>query len=150
MALLGALPVLTRIHRKRRRWLAADRGRKEEKLRSHERHHARRLREPLIPADADTDAGITRVPDPKAAVTRGEVVLLLIAGAVRNVRLAVDAERVTVGIEDGDGIEVRATGALEEADRQHHFELARHTREVLHRGILGELVREREMAHVLL
>ena len=69
----------------------------------------------------------------KPGVAGAEVVLLLVARAVRNVRLAIDAEHAAIRIEDRDRVEVRMPGALEEADRQHHAELARDRLEVRER-----------------
>ena len=56
--------------------LGADRGRVEQELRAHQRHGARRLREPLVPADADADRPEARRPDAKAGIARAEVELL--------------------------------------------------------------------------
>ena len=86
----------------------------------------------------------------KAGVARGEVVLLLVAGAVGNVRLAVDAEIAAVGIEDGDGVEVGPSRALEKADRQHHGKLACDAGKVPHRRVVRDRARQREVPHVLL
>ena len=122
VALLHALPVIaggdTRIV-----GLAADSGRVEEDFRAEQRHAARALREPLVPADAHADLGVAGVPHLEAGVARVEVVLLVVAGAVRDVALAVGAKVAAVGIDDGDAVEARAPGQLEEADRQHHLQL---------------------------
>ncbi len=121
MALLHALPVVARGDVRVVR-LAADGGRVEQQFGAHQRHAARGFGEPLIPADGHADLGVAGVPHLEAGVARVEVVLLVVAGAIRNVALAVDAEQLAVGIDDGDGIEAGASGQLEEADRQHHLQ----------------------------
>lgn len=139
MALLHTLPVIARADVGIVR-LAADGGRVEEDFRAHQRHAARAFREPLIPADADTDAGISGVPDLEAGIARIEVVLLVVAWAVRDMAFPINTEIAAVGIDDGDAVEARAAGALEEADRQHHLQLGSDLLEVLdgrifcHRG----------------
>nr|GFD11177.1 hypothetical protein [Tanacetum cinerariifolium] len=62
MALLHALPVIARADGLVVR-LAADGGRVEQNLGTEQRHAARRLRKPLVPADAHADFRVTRVPD---------------------------------------------------------------------------------------
>src|SRR5579862_6507863 len=150
MALLSSLPMLARVHRQRRRRLAADRGREEKQLCILERHDPRNLGEPLIPADADTDASESGAPDAESCIAGGEIALLLVAGAVRDVRLAVDAEVAAIRIENRDGIEISVAGALEETDRQHDAELARDRAEVPHGAALGERARQGKVAHILL
>src|SRR5690606_10288685 len=109
MALLDALPVITRGDARIMR-LAADGGRVEQQLGAHQRHAARAFGEPLVPADAHADLGVAGLPDLEAAVARIEVVLLVVAGAIRDVALAVDAEQAAVGVEDRDAVEARAAG----------------------------------------
>ena len=105
-----------------------------------QRHDARALGKPLIPADADAEPAVTRMPDPKPGVARAEIELLLIARAVRDMRLAVDAESPAVGIEHRQRIEIDIAGALEEADRQHHRELGRQGAEAAQqRAVIGAL-----------
>src|ERR1700681_4377768 len=143
MALLRALPVQSRIHRRRRRRLAADRGRIQQQLRAHQRHDARALGKTLIPADGGTDAPIAGIEYPKAGITGGEIELLLVARAVRDMRLAVDAEPPAIGIEHRQRIEIDIARALKEADRQYHLELRRQGAEAPQQGAvvgtLGEL-----------
>src|SRR6202040_861223 len=81
---------------------------------------------------------------------RGEVVLFLVARPIGDVRLAVHAEVRAVGIQDGDGIEIGGTRTLEEADRQHHPELARYRAKVSHGAILRGRAREPGVTRVLL
>ena len=47
----------------------------------------------------------------------------MVAGAIWDVALAVGTEVAAVCIDDGDAVEARAPGQLEEADRQHHLQL---------------------------
>src|SRR3546814_2883454 len=72
--------------------LVGDGGRIEQDLRAHQRHGARALRKPLVPADGGAQRAVARVPHPKAGVAGIEVVFFLVARPVGNVRLAIDAE----------------------------------------------------------
>src|SRR5262245_24358538 len=119
--------------------MPADRRRIEEHLRAKERRNACGLRIPLVPADEDADGGITRFPDLesvgftgalavviKMAIAGREVILFVIEGIVRNVHLAVDAEKRPVRIDDGGGIPVDARRLpLEEREDDHHLKLPR-------------------------
>ncbi len=135
MALLHALPMVAgrdaRIVR-----LAADGGRVEQQFCTHQRHAAGGLGEPLVPADGHADPGVAGVPYLEAGVARVEIVLLVVAGAVRDVALAVDAKQPAVGIDDGDGVEACPPGQLEEADRQHHLQFGGELLEMLDRRVL--------------
>src|SRR5690606_10907063 len=106
MTLHGALPMVARINAGVL-WLGADRGRVENQFGTHQRQCARCLREPLIPADADADAAVAGMPDAKTGIARRKELLLLIAGTVGDMRLAVDAEQTAVGVDDGDAVVVR-------------------------------------------
>ena len=116
--------------------LTADGSRIEQQLRAHQGHAARALGEPLIPANTHANPGIAGLPDLEAGVARVEVILLVITGAIRNMTLAVDAEVAAVGINDRDAVEARATGQLEEADRQHHCQLFSQRLKVLDRRVV--------------
>ncbi len=135
VALLDALPVVARGD-VRVMWLAADGGGVEQQFGAHQRHAARGLGEPLVPTDGHADPGVAGVPDLEAGIAGVEVVLLVVAGAVRDVALAVDAQQRAVGIDDGDGVEARAPGLLEEADRQNHRQLLGDLLEMLDRGVV--------------
>ena len=130
VALHHALPMPRRVPRRVRR-LAADRGRVQEHLGAEQRHAARRFGEPLVPADADADRAVPRVPHPESGVARREVVLLGVAGPVGDVALAVRAEHRPVGIDDHDRVEPRLAGPLVEAQRKDDTELGGDSREVL-------------------
>src|SRR5688572_28574984 len=90
VALHGALPVIARIEGRILR-LGADRGREEEDLGAHERHRARGLREPLVPAYGDAERAESCTPGLEPGVARREIELLVVARALRDLRLAVDA-----------------------------------------------------------
>ena len=150
MSLLGALPVIARIHRQRRRRLAADRGRIEQQFGAHQRHRARAFRKPLVPADADADACMAGIPDAEPGVARAEIGLLLVAGPVGDVGLAVGAEDRSVRVDDRDAVEVGVVGLLEKADRQHHAEFARERPQPPDCGVLIERRGEPQVTHVLL
>src|SRR5690606_1803092 len=59
------------------------------------------------------------------------------AGAIGDMALAIDAKQAAVGIDDRDGIEARATGQLEEADRQHDLQFGGNLLEMPDRRIVG-------------
>ncbi len=60
----------------------------------------------------------------------------MVAGAVRDMTLAVDAEHLAVSIDDGDRVEARPPRQLEEAHRQHHLQFSRYFLEMLNGRIL--------------
>src|SRR3546814_6699213 len=95
---LGALPVVLGDEGRVLR-LVGDGGRIEQDLRAHQRHGARALRKPLVPADGGAQRAVARVPHPKAGVAGIEVVFFLVARPVGNVRLAIDAEPAAVGVD---------------------------------------------------
>ena len=103
--------------------LRADGGRIEQDVGAGEHHGARRLRVPLVPADADADGAELGVPRLEARVAGAEVVLLLVAGPVGDVALAVDPEERAVGVGHRHAVEVVRPVALEERDRDDDAEL---------------------------
>src|SRR6185503_6120745 len=111
---------------------------------------ARAFREPLVPADRDADARAARFEHLEPRVAGTEVVLLLVAGPVRYVRLAIHAEIAAVGIQNRDGIEEGVVGLLEEADRQHDAELARNFREMPDGLVVRDRSRDAQVTRVLL
>ena len=88
-----------------------------------------------------------RLPRLEAGVAGAEVVLLLIAGAVGDVALAIDAEDRPVGIGDGDAVVVARAVLLEERDGNDDAELGgellqgEHARMLVHRQRGGEPLR---------
>ena len=123
MALHGALPVPARIPIGKLRF-GADRGGVEEHLSPAEDKTPCGFGKPLVPADAEADFAELGVPDPEAGVAGIEVIFFLIPDAVRNVRLAVDAEQLAARIDHRDRIEIRLVVALEKAERQNDIQLA--------------------------
>jgi hypothetical protein len=96
-----------------------------------------RLRKPLVPADADAEAAVARAPYAEAGVAGGEVELLVIAGALRDVRLAVDAQYRAVGVDHHQAVEVGVVRTLEHGHRQHDAEIRREAGEAQDGWILG-------------
>ena len=129
--------------------LGADGSRVEQHLRTQEGHDPRRFGEPLVPADPDPDRGHLGVPDAKARIPLVEVELLLVAGPVRDVALAVGAEHAPVGVDHGQRVEVGVVGALEEAHRQDHMEFGREPAHAGQKGMALERVGKAEIAPVL-
>ena len=113
------------------RGLAADGGRVEQHVGAEQGHAAGGLREPLVPADADADGAVPRLPHPEPGVARVEVVLLGVARAVGDVALAVRAERRAVGVDDHDRVVGGPVGPLVHAERQDHFQLGGQLAEVV-------------------
>ena len=145
MSLHAALPVIARVDAGVVR-LRADGGRIEQHVCAHQRHAARRLRKPLVPADADAERAVTGLPDAKARVAGREVVLLVVAGTLRDVRLAVDAEHAAVRVDHRQRIEVGVVRPLEDAERQRHLEFARQRLEPLHDRAACDRPRQVEVA----
>ena len=115
MPLLHTLPVITRTDAGVVR-LAADRGRIEQHLSSHQRHAAGAFREPLIPTNTHANFRVAGLPDLEAGVARIEIVLFMVARAIRNMALAVDTQVTAVGINNGDAVIARTPRQLKEAD----------------------------------
>gem|GEM_PF-5547675 len=109
-----------------------------------ERHDARALREPLVPADAHADRPDPRAPGLEARVAGVEVELLLVAGSVGDVALPVHAQHRAVGVDHRQAVEVGLARLLEERDGQHDAELAGQAREARDERVLVDRVRERE------
>src|SRR6185312_8136526 len=105
---------------------------------------------PLVPADRRADAGEARRPDAKAAVPRGEIELLLVARAVRDMGFSIDPEAAAVRIKHRQGIEKHIAGTLEEADRQHHAELAGQRPKAPQQDTVLHALRQAQMGAVLL
>ncbi len=121
VALHRALPLPVRVEAEVVR-LRADGGRIEQDLGALQHHGARGFRVPLVPANADADRAGLRLPRLEAGVAGAEVVFLLIAGAVGDVALAIDAEDLAVGIGDRHAVVIARPILLEEGDRDHHLQ----------------------------
>ena len=76
--------------------LGTDGGRVEQQFRALQRHAARGLREPLVPADTDADFRISRIPDLEAGISGRKIELFLIVMIIRDMRL--DVFDVLIGI----------------------------------------------------
>lgn len=131
-------------------WLAADGSRVKEDFCTLQRHAARALREPLVPADADADFRVTCLPYLEAGVAWVEVVLFVVAGAVRDVALAVDAQIGAVCVDDRNGVETRTPCQLEEADRQHDLQFFGDLLEMLDRNVGLQSSRQLQIIRVRL
>ena len=86
--------------------MPADGGGIEEDLRAAQRGEARRLGIPLVPADADADPAVPRLPGAEAEIAGREVELLVVQRVVRDVHLPVLAEVRAVGVDDRRGVVV--------------------------------------------
>src|SRR3546814_4977915 len=93
--------------------LVGDGGRIEQDLRAHQRHGARALRKPLVPAVGGAQRAVARVPHPKAGVAGLEVVFFLVVRPVGNVRLAIVDEPAAVGVDHRQRIVVRVVRSEE-------------------------------------
>src|SRR5262245_18132509 len=140
----GALPVVARIER-RILGLRPDRGRVEQDLRPLERHRARSFRKPLVPADGDAGRAEAGRPDFESGVTRREIEFLVIARALGDVRLAIDAHDRAVRIHHYEAVEISVLRALEDRERQHDLELLRDFRKALDGRVFGDRQRELEV-----
>ena len=130
--------------------LGADRGRVEEDFGAHQHHRARGFGIPLVPAHADAERRLVRTaPHFEAGVARAEIEFLLVAGAVGDVALAIDAGDLAVGADHRETVVMVRAVELEEAGRDPDFELGRELLHRHHRGMLGGRPRGREQALVL-
>ena len=124
--------------------LVADRGGIEQHLGPHQHHRPRRLGIPLVPADPDADGRASGAPGLEAGVARPEVEFLLIAGAVGDVALAVDAGHRPVRRDHRQAVIMMRAVGLEEAGRDVDRELVgqplhrQHRRMLVHRPGAGE------------
>src|SRR5207244_13174803 len=75
---------------------------------------------PLVPADADADSGMERLPGAKTEVPGCEIKFLVKQRVVRNVHLPIDAEHRAVRVDDHRRVVVNARGALLEEGRDNH------------------------------
>ncbi len=117
--------------------LGSDGGGIEQGFGAHQGHGAGGLRIPLVPADPDAELAGLGVPHAKARVAGAEIVLLLIAGPVGDVALAIDAEQRAVRVGHHQAVVVVRPVALEDRDRDHHPQLRRQRRQGRHAGVLA-------------
>ena len=90
----------------------ADGGGEKKNLRAGQRGQPRGLGIPLIPADADADFRVARLPRAEAEVARREVKFLVKERVIRDVHLPVFAEIRAVGVDDRRSIVIEAGAAL--------------------------------------
>src|SRR5258706_16482373 len=100
MALHDTAPMVAGIDGRRRRRLAADRGRIDENVSALKRHDARGFRKPLIPANRRAKIGAARRKAAEAGVAGMEIIFFLISGTVGNMRFAIAPDDVAVGVND--------------------------------------------------
>lgn len=118
----------------------ADGGGVEQHLRAHQRHGTRGFGEPLVPANANAHAAEHGIPYLEAGIAGPEVILLLIAGAIGDMALAVGAKCLAVRVQHDQRVVIARAVAFEDGDRDHHTQLGRkrlqrgHAR-MLQRGI---------------
>ena len=104
---------------------------------------------PLIPADADADGGMPRVPGEEAEIAGREVEFLVKERVIRDVHLPVAAQQFPAGIENGGGIVIDARRApLEERGDDNRAGLAGDLRQRLG-GRPGNFLRQREVFVIL-
>src|SRR5439155_17990903 len=78
--------------------MPADGRRVEENFRALQRGQTRRFGIPLVPANADANFGVARLPRAETQIARREIKLFVEQRVVRDVHLAIDAEQRTVGV----------------------------------------------------
>ena len=104
--------------------VVADGGGVDEQLGPLQGHQPCGLGVPLVPADQHAQPSYAGVDRLKAEVARGEVELLVIAGVVGDVHLAVFAGYGAILLEHDGRVVVQADGTtLEERGHQHHARL---------------------------
>ena len=100
--------------------IEADGGGVDEELGTGKGHETGCLGIPLVPADKDAKTAYGGLDGLEAEVTRGEVELLVIAGVVGDMHLAVFAGNGAVFLEDNGGVMVETGGtALEKGGDEH-------------------------------
>jgi hypothetical protein len=119
-----ALPRVSRVEAPVVRF-ATDGRRIEQQLGAQQHHRASTLRIPLVPADAHPDTAESGIPYPEARISRSEVEFFHVSRAVRDVALAVIPEHGAVGVDHGEAVVRRLSGALEVRHGDDHAEFAR-------------------------
>ena len=124
-------------------WMPTNGGGIKQNLSPGQGGEARRLREPLIPANQHANSAESRVPRAKAQIARRKVKFFIIQGIFRDVHFPVNTEQRSVGINNGGGIMVQADRAfLEQRRDDHDLFLASNLLESLRAGArngLGEV-----------
>ena len=103
--------------------LGTDGGRVEQQFSALQRHAARGLREPLVPANTDADFRISRIPDLEAGISGRKIELFLIKMVIRNVGLAILTHDRAVRVNDSHRVERGLADPLVVADRNDDLEI---------------------------
>lgn len=125
----GSSPVTTAVEAAVLRF-AANGGGVHDDFSTHQSHATSTFREPLIPADSNTQLAVLGLPDLEAGITGVEVELLLITRTIGNVGLSVDSEDSTIGINNGNGVVVSLVVLFEERDREDNIKFLSYFLEV--------------------
>ena len=121
----------------------------QQQLRAVQHQAAGHLGKPLIPADGRPDSTKGGREHQKTAVARVEVELLLVAGAVGDMALAVAAQALTVGVDHYQRVEGGLPVALVHAHRNDHAQLAGQIGEAFHRWMIGQGPSQVEVGRIL-
>jgi hypothetical protein len=103
--------------------IVPDGGRVNQHIGPGQGHQPRRFRVPLVPADQEAEPADGGIDRRKAEIAGGEVELLIIAGVVRDVHLAIAPGDPAVPLQDHRGVVAETGGApFEQGNHQHHAE----------------------------
>src|SRR5712691_4605189 len=84
--------------------MPADSGWIKNDFRAAQRGQSRRFRVPLVPANADADFPARSVPSLKSKIARRKIKLLVIERVVRDVHLAIFADKFSIRVDDSGGV----------------------------------------------
>src|SRR5438128_1357033 len=99
--------------------MPADGRRIQQDIRAMQGRKSRGFGKPLVPANADADSGVARLPGAEAKVAGREIKFFVEQRVVRDVHLAIAAGQRTVRVNDRGRVMVNAGGALLEQGRDH-------------------------------
>ena len=133
MALHGPLPVAGAVHIQN--GLAPDGCWIQDKISPRDGQAARRLREPLVPADAHAHPAILGIKHFETGIAGREIKLFLVIVVIRDMGLAVDAQQAAVGVQHGHTVEQALAVLFIKADRHSQFQLPAYLGKTLHSGI---------------
>src|SRR6266550_7530638 len=91
--------------------MPADCGWIKENLRATQRGQSRRLRIPLVPANADADLSARSVPRLKSKIARREIKFFVIQGIIGNMHFAIFTEQFSIRVDDCRGVVIEAGAA---------------------------------------
>ncbi|AGE55580.1 hypothetical protein ATCVMN08101_237L [Acanthocystis turfacea Chlorella virus MN0810.1] len=131
--------------------LASNRGGHHDEVSAEECEDTRGLGKPLVPANQHTNLAKLGVNHAELVVARAEVELLVVAGPLGDVRLAVGAHDGAVNVRDRDRVIVFVAVFFKVGNNDDHAELAREVREPGHDpGLLVSLRVVKPLAGLLL